>query len=176
MLPLFACQKKSSKSKCLLVLMLEVFQVGVPLSLPSNKIIAQGPANVCFSPSFCCWLYLHYWNFALFFFFPFRRPTYLLLVQFCPTKTILTFVGTQVNPGFWVEHSNHYNFITTRLRVTFKQKVQKFKFSTIMLFTDLKPRASTGKLISLPLASRKSWFDILWEQHILTNRDHNLLY
>lgn len=51
----------------------EVFQAGVPLSLPSNKIIAQGPANVCFSPSFCCWLYLHYWNFAHFFFFSFQK-------------------------------------------------------------------------------------------------------
>lgn len=109
------------------------------------------------------------------FFFPFRRLTYLLLVQFCPTKTILTFVGTQVNPGFWVEHSNHYNFIITRLRVTFKQKVQKFKFSTIMLFTDLKPRASTGKLISLPLASRKSWFDILRATHIDKQRPQSSL-
>jgi len=45
--------------------------------------------------------------------------------------------------------------IITRLKVTFKEKVKKFKFSSIMLFTDLKTKASTGKLILLPPSSRK---------------------
>jgi len=92
--PLFACQKKSSKTKYVLVVMPQVFQVSVPLLLPSNRVIARGQqmfVHPYFSPSGL---------FLKFFFFPFRKLTHLSLVQFCPTKTILTFVGIQVNAGF----------------------------------------------------------------------------
>lgn len=71
----------------------EVFQAGVPLSLPSNKIIAQGPANVCFSPSFCCWLYLHYWNFAHFFFFSFQKTDLSFACAVLPHKNNPYFCG-----------------------------------------------------------------------------------
>lgn len=175
-----SCQKKSKKSWYLLDLVPQVFQVDASLPLPSNKVVAQGPV-IFFSPHFHCWLYLHYWNFAHFFsylFFSFLFNSFwpiFCMWSFYLQKTILTFVGIQVNWGFWLEHSNHCNLKIARLRVTFKQKVQRFQFSGI-LKKEFKPRESTGKFIFLLPSSRESWFDILWEQHILTNRDHNLLY
>lgn len=47
-LQLLACQKKSTRSKYLLVLMPQVFQAGVLLSLLSNKVIDQGPEGFVF--------------------------------------------------------------------------------------------------------------------------------
>lgn len=114
-----------------------------------------------------------YLFFLFFFIIPEDWPIFCVW-SFSPHKTILTFVGIQVNWRFWLEHSNHCNLKIARQRVTFKQKVQKFQFSRMFFKRILAKSIHKQTHFSLSIFQGKLISYFVRATYI--DRDQNLLY